>query len=76
MEPCLWPLSTPEPIKDRSLTSLKETLVKIGAKVVSDERDVAYRLADVAIPTHLFAHVRPNFATESRKFGRALHQTG
>jgi hypothetical protein len=28
-------LATPEPIKDWSLTSLKEKLVKIGAKVVS-----------------------------------------
>jgi hypothetical protein len=28
------PLSTPEPIKDWSLTSLRERLIKIGAKVV------------------------------------------
>ena len=28
-------LATPEPIKDWSLTSLKEKLIKIGAKVVS-----------------------------------------
>ena len=28
-------LATPEPIKDRSLTSLKEKLIKIGAKVVT-----------------------------------------
>jgi hypothetical protein len=30
-------LATPEPIKDWSLTSLKEKLIKIGAKVVSHE---------------------------------------
>jgi hypothetical protein len=31
-------LATPEPIKDWSLTSLKEKLIKIGAKVVSHGR--------------------------------------
>jgi len=62
----------PEPIKDWSLTSLKEKLVKIGAKVVSDERHVAYQLAEVAIPKHLFAQVSP----PSRESSAALHQTG
>ena len=36
-------LATPEPIKDWSLTSLKEKLIKIGAKVVSHGRYVAFR---------------------------------
>jgi hypothetical protein len=31
-------LATPEPIKDWSLTSLKEKLIKIGTKVVSHGR--------------------------------------
>jgi hypothetical protein len=31
-------LATPEPIKDWSLTSLKEKLINIGAKVVSHGR--------------------------------------
>jgi hypothetical protein len=31
-------LATPEPIKDWSLTSLKEKLIKTGAKVVSHGR--------------------------------------
>jgi len=35
-------LATPEPIKDWSLTSLKEKLIKIGAKVVSHGRYVAF----------------------------------
>jgi hypothetical protein len=43
-------LATPEPIKDRSLTSLKEKLIKIGAKVVSHGRYVAFQMAEVAIP--------------------------
>jgi hypothetical protein len=43
-------LATPEPIKDWSLTSLKEKLIKIGAKVVSHGRYVAFQMAEVAIP--------------------------
>jgi hypothetical protein len=40
---------TPEPIKDWSPTSLKEKLIKIGAKVVSHGRYVAFQTAEVAI---------------------------
>src|SRR5271169_6469796 len=43
-------LATPEPIKDSSLTSLKEMLIKIGAKVDSHGRYVAFQMAEVAIP--------------------------
>ena len=50
-------LATPEPIKDWSLTSLKEKLIKIGAKVVSHGRYVAFQMAEVAIPRNLFADV-------------------
>ena len=49
-------LATPEPIKDWSLTSLKEA-IKIGAKVVSHGRHVAFQMAEVAIPRNLFADV-------------------
>jgi len=35
-------LATPEPIKEWSLTSLKEKLIKIGAKIVSHGRYVAF----------------------------------
>jgi hypothetical protein len=38
-------LATPEPIKDWSLTSHKEKLIKIGAKVVSHGRYVAFQAA-------------------------------
>jgi Transposase DDE domain group 1 len=38
-------LATPEPIKDWSLTSLKEKLIKIGAKIVSHGRYVAFQMA-------------------------------
>jgi Transposase DDE domain group 1 len=47
-------LATPEPIKDWSLTTLKE---KLGAKVVSHGRYVAFQMAEVAIPRNLFANI-------------------
>jgi Transposase DDE domain group 1 len=50
-------LATPEPIKDWSLTSLKEKLIKIGAKVVSHGRYIAFQMAEVAIPRDLFADI-------------------
>jgi len=39
---------TPEPIKDWSLTRPKLKLIKIGAKVVSHGRYVAFQMAAVA----------------------------
>jgi hypothetical protein len=50
-------LATPEPIQEWSLTSLKEKLIKIGAKVVSHGRYAAFQMAEVAIPRNLFADV-------------------
>ena len=50
-------LATPEPIKDWSLTSLKEKLIKIGAKVVSHGRYVAFQMAEVAIPRQMFQEI-------------------
>jgi Transposase DDE domain group 1 len=50
-------LATPEPIKDWSLTSLKDKLIKIGAKVVSHGRYVAFQMAEVAIPRHMFQEI-------------------
>jgi hypothetical protein len=50
-------LATPEPINDWSLTTLKEKLIKIGAKVVRHGRYVAFQMAEVAIPRNLFADI-------------------
>jgi DDE family transposase len=50
-------LATPEPIKNWSLTSLKEKLIKIGAKVVSHGRYFAFQMAEVAVPRLLFAEI-------------------
>ena len=49
-------LATPEPIKDWSMTTLKEKLIKIGA-VVSHGRYVAFQMAEVAIPRNLFGDI-------------------
>ena len=50
-------LATPEPIRDWSLTSLKEKLIKIGAKVVSHGRYIDFQMAKVAVPRTLFAEI-------------------
>ena len=50
-------LATPEPIREWSLTSLKEKLIKIGAKVVSHGRYITFQMAEVAIPRGLFADI-------------------
>jgi len=50
-------LATPEPIKDWSLTSLREKLIKIGARLVSHGRNVAFQMAEVAVPRMLFAEI-------------------
>src|SRR5207302_10493395 len=50
-------LATPEPIKDSSLASLEEKLIKIGAKIVSHGRYVAVQMAEIAIPRNLFAEI-------------------
>ena len=44
-------------MKAWSLTTLKEKLIKIGAKVVTHGRYVAFQMAEVAIPRDLFADV-------------------
>jgi hypothetical protein len=50
-------LATPEPIKHWSLTSLRERLVKIGAKIVAHARYVTFQMAEVAVPKELFQEI-------------------
>jgi hypothetical protein len=50
-------LATPEPIKDWSLTSLREKLIKIGAKVVRHGRYVIFQMAEVAVSRELFQDI-------------------
>ena len=39
------------------LTSLREKLIKIGAKVVSHGRYVTFQMAEVAVPRQMFADI-------------------
>ena len=47
-------LSLPQSVKHWSLTTLREKLVKIGAKVVRHARYVIFQMAEVAVPKYLF----------------------
>ncbi len=47
-------LALPEAIEHWSLTTLREKLVKIGAKVIRHGRYVTFQLAEVAVPKELF----------------------
>lgn len=48
-------LALPKPIKHWSLTTLREKLIKIGAKVVEHARYITFQLAEVALGRELFA---------------------
>ena len=50
-------LALPKEVEHWSLTTLREKLVKIGAKVVSHGRYVTFQLAEVAVPRALFAEI-------------------
>ena len=48
-------LALPEEIEHWSFTTLREQLVKIGAKVTRHAKYVTFQLAEVAVPRRLFA---------------------
>jgi hypothetical protein len=50
-------LAIPEAIAEWSLTTLREKLIKIGAKVVNHGRYVAFQMSEVTIPRKLFAAI-------------------
>jgi len=50
-------LAMPKTAQPWSLTSLREKLIKIGAKVVSHGRYVAFQMAQVAIPRQMFQEI-------------------
>ncbi len=50
-------LALPEAVKQWSLTSLREKLVKIGAKVVRHGRYIIFQMAEVALPKELFQEI-------------------
>ena len=50
-------LALPRTVKHWSLTTLREKLIKIGAKVVSHSRYVVFQMAEVAVPRTLFREI-------------------
>jgi hypothetical protein len=50
-------LAMPKTADPWSLTSLREKLIKIGAKVVSHGRYVTFQMAEVAVPRQMFADI-------------------
>ena len=77
-------LALPEAVEHWSLTTLRENLVKIGAKVIRHGRSIVCQMAEVAVPRSLFAEVlhlidglqprpapswRPSFLEDARRKG-------
>ena len=50
-------MALPREVKHWSLTTLREKLIKIGAKVVSHSKTITFQLAEVAVPRALFASI-------------------
>ncbi|MEX2649115.1 MAG: IS1380 family transposase [Alphaproteobacteria bacterium] len=50
-------LALPEAVAHWSLTSLREKLVKIGAKIVTHARYVTFQMAEVAVPRDLLEEI-------------------
>jgi hypothetical protein len=50
-------LALPQEVEHWSLTTLREKLVKIGARIVRHGRYVVFQLAEVAVPRSLFADI-------------------
>jgi len=55
-------LALPKPVQHWSLTTLREKLVKIGAKVTRHAKYVTFQLAEVAVTRHLFAAILDRIA--------------
>ncbi len=54
---CRVLVELPKDVEHWSLTTLREKLIKIGAKVVRHGRYITFQLAEVAIPRTLFAEI-------------------
>ncbi len=50
-------LALPREVEHWSMTTLREKLIKIGAKIVRHGRYVTFQLAEVAVPPDLFADI-------------------
>ena len=68
-------LATPELIKNWSLTTLREKLIKIGAKVIRHGRYIAFQMAEVAIPQHMFQEILGSSPNCGRSRRLRQHET-
>ncbi len=50
-------MGLPQEVEHWSLTTLREKLIKIGAKVARHGRYITFQMAEVAIPRTLFAEI-------------------
>jgi hypothetical protein len=50
-------LTLPKPIRQWSMTTLREMLIKIGAKAVRHARYTVFQMAEVAVPQDLFRSI-------------------
>ena len=50
-------LALPKSVQHWSLTTLREKLIKIGAKIVRHARYVTFQMAEVAVPRKLFREI-------------------
>ena len=50
-------LALPEEVRHWSLTTLRDRLVKIGAKIIRHGRSVAFQMAEVMVPRALFCQI-------------------
>ena len=50
-------LAMPKAAESWSLTSLREKLIKIGAKLTSHGQYVIFQMAEVAVPRQMFADI-------------------
>ncbi|HEY7158227.1 MAG TPA: transposase [Gemmataceae bacterium] len=60
-----WPSRQPvllKPSRRWTLTTMREKLIKIGAKMVAHAEYVTFQLAEVAIPRRLFARILERIA--------------
>jgi len=55
-------LALPQSVQHWSLTTLREKLIKIGAKIVRHARYVTFQMAEVAIPRKLFRTILQRIA--------------
>ena len=55
-------LALPGEVERRSLTSLREKLVKIGAKVIAHGRYAIFQMAEVAVARELFGRILERIA--------------